>query len=325
MINIAILGCGNIGTRHAKWAAKYGNLVAVCDANMEKAKILAKRFNCKAYFNFTNMLMNDNNIISLVAICTPSGFHKEHTKIALRNNCHVLCEKPMALNVEDCEEMIHAAEKYSKRLFIVKQNRFNEPVQLVKKLIKDGKLGKILGVHLNCIWNRNKDYYKKSQWTGTRDMDGGILFTQFSHFIDLLYYLVGDIERACSTGKNFMHTDTITFPDTIATAFKFVNGAVGTGLFTINSYNKSMEGSILLVCEKGTVKIGGKYLNEIEYQNIEGDNYYVPVTNANLKSRHDAVYKNVINSLSHKEYIVTDMLDGLKTVQIIKKIMDGYK
>jgi len=150
MINIAIVGCGSIGNRHAKWAAKYGKLVAVCDIKKRKANKLANQYDCNSYSGILDMLWDDKVDIDLVAICVPNHLHHILTILAL-DYCHVLCEKPMALTVANCENMINAAEKTNKRLFIVKQNRFNSPVQLVKRLIDQRKLGKILSVHLNCV------------------------------------------------------------------------------------------------------------------------------------------------------------------------------
>ena len=335
MINIAIVGAGAIGKRHAKWAAKYANLIAVADIKRDKALSLANEYKCNAYSSLnslTNML-NGENKIDLVAICTPNGLHAEHTITALKHGCNVLCEKPMALTTEDCEKMIHAAETMNKRLFIVKQNRFNDSVLLIKKLLDENKLGKILSVQLTCAWNRNKEYYNKSVWHGTY-MDGGILFTQFSHFIDLIYYLVGDIEIVQAMSNNFIHKGIIDFPDTFVTSFKFKSGVLGTGHFTINSYGKNMEGSLTIFGEKGTIKIGGQYLNKLEYQNIEGDNYYIIANKTEQNnygsykgssSRHDMVYKNVVATLEGKGGIMTTCMDGLKTVQIIEKILEASK
>lgn len=328
-MNMAIIGCGAIGKRHAKWSSTYGNLIAVCDIVKERAINLAEKYNCRSYKSILQMLCDNKIDIDLVAICTPNGLHSLHTIQALKHGYHVLCEKPMALTLADCEEMIHIAEKTNKRLFVVKQNRFNPPVKEVKKAIDEGKLGDILSIHLSCIWNRNKEYYTKSDWKGSMNMDGGILYTQFSHFIDLLYYLIGDIDKTYSFSDNFMHTNVTKYADTVVTILKFANGSLGTAHFTINSNRKNMEGSLTIIGEKGTVKIGGQYLNTIEYQNI--DNYKIPLiksegncneygTYKGSMSNHDKVYKNVINVLAGKESIISNMLDGMKTIQIIKKI-----
>jgi UDP-N-acetyl-2-amino-2-deoxyglucuronate dehydrogenase len=235
----------------------------------------------------------------------------------------------MATTVRDCERMIHTAEETNKRLFIVKQNRFNPPVQAVKKAIDEGRLGKILNVQVNCFWNRNQEYYTSSDWRGKMKLDGGTLFTQYSHFIDLLYWFVGDVEEVRAFTDNYLHKEVVEFEDTGVVVLKFCNGALGTINFTIDSFGKNMEGSVTLFGEKGTVKVGGQYLNMLEYQSIEG--YQITglapgnppnAYGANLgsMSNHDKVYQNVIDVLTGNGKIATDLLDGLKTVQIIEKI-----
>jgi UDP-N-acetyl-2-amino-2-deoxyglucuronate dehydrogenase len=327
-LNIAIVGVGHIGSQHAKHASSLGNLTAVCDIKQERAKTIASQYNCKAYFSLDELLA-DEKTLDLVAVCTPNGLHAEHSIKALKAGCNVLCEKPMATSVHDCERMIHTAEETNCRLFIVKQNRFNPPVKALKKVIDDGKLGKILDVQVNCYWNRNNEYYASSDWRGKLRMDGGTLFTQYSHFIDLLYWLVGDVEEAQAYTYNFLHTGVVEFEDTGVVILRFCTGALGTINFTINSYGKNMEGSITLFGEKGTVKVGGQYLNLLEYQSIEGyeitglEQGNPPNTYGAYKgsmSNHDKVYQNVIDVLVNQGSIATDLLDGLKTVQIIEKI-----
>jgi predicted dehydrogenase len=234
----------------------------------------------------------------------------------------------MAINVHDCGEMIKAAEKNNKRLFAIKQNRFNPPVSAVKEAIENGKFGKIFSVQLTCFWNRNEDYYNNS-WKGTKDMDGGTLYTQFSHFIDLLYWLIGDIIDTKAYFGNYAHKNIIEFEDTGVVIVKFHNGAIGTINYTVNSYKKNMEGSLTIFGETGTVKIGGQYLNELEYQSFKDFEIKdLPVGNkANnygnyqgSMSNHDLVYKNLVDVLNNGASISTNAFEGLKTVEIIEKI-----
>jgi len=327
-LNIAVVGVGHIGSQHAKHASTLGNLVAVCDIKQDRAKTIAAQYHCASYFSLDELLATEKSL-DLVAVCTPNGLHAEHSINALKAGCNVLCEKPMAISVRDCERMIHTAEETNRRLFIVKQNRFNPPVQALKKVIDDGKLGKILDVQVNCYWNRNKEYYTSSDWRGKLKLDGGVLFTQYSHFIDLLYWLVGDVEEVFAYTDNFLHKGVVEFEDTGVVALRFCNGAVGTINFTIDSFGRNMEGSITLFGEKGTVKVGGQYLNILEYQSIDGyeitglEQGNPPNTYGSYKgsmSNHDKVYQNVIDVLVHQGSIATDLLDGLKTVQIIEKI-----
>ena len=192
----------------------------------------------------------------------------------------------------------------------------------------EGRLGRISSVQLSCFWNRNPDYYRNS-WKGTLKLDGGTLFTQFSHFIDLLYWIVGDIDTVQAYMGNFDHENTIEFEDAGVVIVKFVDGAIGTINYTVNSHGRNMEGSLTLFGDKGTVKIGGQYLNELEYQNIEG--YRVEDLPEGNKannygnyqgsmSNHDKVYENLVEVLRNNAPISTSSFEGLKTVEIIEKI-----
>lgn len=326
-IKFAIIGCGRIAQRHAEHINNNGVLIAVCDIIKEKADDLAKRNNAKSYTEISKML-SENSEIDIVSICSPNGLHAEHSILSLNMGFNVLCEKPMGINVNECGEMIKAAEKANKRLFAIKQNRFNPPIQAVKKVIEEGKMGKIFSIQLSCFWNRNEDYYKNS-WKGTKELDGGTLYTQFSHFIDLLYWLIGDIKNVKSFVGNYNHKGIIEFEDTGVVIVEFYNGAIGTINYTVNSFQKNMEGSITIFGEKGTVKIGGQYLNELEYQNIE--NYRIENLPEGNKannygnyqgsmSNHDKIYENIVNVLKRNASISTSSFEGLKTVEIIDKI-----
>lgn len=326
-IKFCIVGCGRIAERHAEHICNFGTLVAVCDNVKEKADVFAEKFSTKAFYNLGDMLKG-NPDADVISICSPNGLHSEHSITALNAGFNVLCEKPMAINLHDCGEMIKAAEINNKRLFAIKQNRFNPPVSAVKEAIVNGKFGKIFSVQLSCFWNRNEDYYNNS-WKGTKDMDGGTLYTQFSHFIDLLYWLIGDIKDTKAYFGNYAHKNIIEFEDTGVVIVKFHNGAIGTINYTVNSYKKNMEGSLTIFGENGTVKIGGQYLNELEYQNFKDFEIKdLPVGNkANnygnyqgSMSNHDLVYKNLVDVLNNGASISTNAFEGLKTVEIIEKI-----
>ena len=326
-IKFGIIGCGRIAQRHAEHIANKGKLVAVCDIIKEKANELAKRYDARAYYSTEDMFANEKEI-DVIAICSPNGLHAEHSIKGLNAGFHVLCEKPMAINITDCENMIAAERRSGKRLFAIKQNRYNPPVAAVKNIVAEGRLGKIMSMQLNCFWNRNPDYYHNS-WKGTLELDGGTLFTQFSHFIDLLYWMLGDVKNVQAYMGNFTHQGVIEFEDSGVVILEFVNGTIGTINYTVNSHQKNMEGSLTLFGEKGTVKIGGQYLNELEYQDIEGykienlpegnrpNNYgnYV-----GSMSNHDKVYDNVIDVLQNNASMTTSAFEGLKTVEIIERI-----
>jgi predicted dehydrogenase len=327
-LKFGIVGCGRIAQRHAKHINNTNGikLTAVCDIVPERAELLGDAYQAQAFDSLEALLAGSD--VDVLSICSPNGLHAQHSITGLQAGKHILCEKPMAISVYDCGEMIKTAEKANKRLFVIKQNRYNPPVEAVKEAIDQGRLGKINSVQLSCFWNRNEDYYKNS-WKGSRDLDGGTLYTQFSHFVDLLYYLVGDVKEAQAFGDNFCHQGITEFEDTGVVILRFHNNALGTINYTVNSYGGNMEGSLTIFGDKGTVKIGGQYLNELEYQNIEGlviDNLPEGNTANNYgqykgsMSNHDKVYENVADVLLNGGQITTNMFEGLKTVEIIDKI-----
>lgn len=332
MINFVLIGCGKIGKRHAAFMATFGKLLAVCDVDKNRADALANQFDVPTFYAIDDLLHNIKNA-TVAAVCTPNGLHAQHSIQLLNAGLHVICEKPMALTVEDCNKMIAVAEENNKYLFCVKQNRFNPPVAAVKKLIDEGFLGKIYSIQLNCFWNRNDDYYTNS-WHGTKALDGGTLFTQFSHFIDLLYWMFGDVKHVEALIKNCKHQNSIEFEDTGVAMLEFETGTIGTINYTVNSFEQNMEGSLTIFGENGTVKIGGQYLNEITYQHIK--NYSIeklPEGNApnnygnyqGSMSNHDKVYENVVNVLINNANTTVSMMEALKTVEIIQRIYSAAK
>ena len=326
-MKFAIIGCGNIGKRHAEQIEAIGKLAAVCDIIRSKADELGEKYNAGSFSSIEELFAQEKDI-DVVVICTPNGLHAQHSIISLQAGCHVLCEKPMAINSSDCLVMIQEAEKAGKHLIIVKQNRFNPPVVAVKKLLDEKKLGNLYSIQLNCFWNRDAGYYKSS-WKGTMELDGGILFTQFSHFIDLLYWMLGDVKKVKAFKKNFAHKNIIEFEDTGVVILEFENGVIGTINYTVNSFQKNMEGSLTVFGEKGTVKIGGQYLNVLEYQQIK--DHIIADLPAGKKandygsyqgsmSNHDKVYQNLVDVIQNNATMAASSYDGLKTVQIIEKI-----
>jgi UDP-N-acetyl-2-amino-2-deoxyglucuronate dehydrogenase len=327
-LKFAIIGCGRIAARHAEQINRLGVLTAVCDKVESRAANFGEKYGARVYTNSDTLLSAEKDL-DVVTICTPNGLHAEHSIKAFRNGFHVLCEKPMAISVYDCGEMIKEAEKANKRLFVVKQNRYNPPVRAIKDAIDDNRLGRIFSIQLNCFWNRNMEYYTDSDWKGTLSLDGGTLFTQFSHFIDLLYWIFGDVKKVNAFTSNFNHRKIIEFEDSGVVIVEFYNGIIGTINYTVNSFAKNMEGSLTIFGEYGTVKIGGQYLNELEYQNIKDfritdlppgnpPNNYGQYSGS--MSNHDKVYENVIDVLLNKGTIGTNGFEGLKTVEIIDKI-----
>lgn len=326
-LRFSLIGCGRIGERHAALMNKNGQLVSVCDVIKERADRLSDLYGAKAFYSTKDLLQAEEKA-DVIAICTPNGLHAEQSIDALQSGRHVLCEKPMAISSKDCSSMIAAAGKADRKLFVVKQNRFNPPLKALKQLIEEGRLGKIFSLQLNCFWNRGADYYQNS-WRGTRALDGGTLYTQFSHFIDLLYWMIGEVKETKALLANYAHKGLIEFEDTGVIILEFVNGVIGTMNYTVNSYKKNMEGSLTIFGEKGTVKVGGQYLNKLEYQDIEnytigeipegnGANEYGSYQGS--MSNHDKVYENLTSYLQEGEPVYMQALEGLKTVEIIEKI-----
>ena len=323
--SFAIIGCGRIAKRHAEQIIKYGTLVAVCDIIPQKAGEMAEQYNAKAYHSIEELLADEKGL-DVVSICTPNGLHAQHSIKVLQAGINVLCEKPLCISSSDGKKMIEAAAKADRKLFVVKQNRYNPPVVFLKELIRTGKLGNIFSFQINCFWNRPDSYY--TEWKGKKNMDGGTLFTQFSHFIDLLYWLLGDVETVNAITKNFAHK-AIEGEDTGIVMFEMKSGAIGSLNYTVNSFNKNMEGSFTVFAEKGTIKVGGQYLNELEYFNVEGSSApELPSGNpANSygfyegsMSNHDKVYENLILALQDPLHEFASAADGLKTVEIVEKI-----
>ena len=323
----AIVGCGHIGKRHAKHIQNHpkAELVGVYDVLQKQSEALVAEYGGVAFSSYESLLEAEFDIVN---VCTPNGSHHTLTVSALNAGIHVLVEKPMAIKKSYCEQMVKASLDNGKRLFVVKQNRFNPPVQAVKNVVDGGKLGRIFSVVVNGYWNRNEQYYKQSDWRGTLEMDGGTLFTQFSHFIDILYYLFGDVKVISGLTVNANHQGLIEFEDTGSFVFKLVESdAIGSLNYTTNAFDKNLEGSICVFAENGTIKIGGQYLNAIEYQATKGfEIEELPIVDkandygfyAGSMSNHDKVIDNVIQSLNGNEKIMTNAYDGLKVVEIIE-------
>lgn len=326
MIKFAIIGFGHIGRRHAKHIMENPEtkLVAVCDINEQvKSDLPASNI---SFFTHLNELLTHTEV-DVVSICTPNYLHSAHTIEVLNSGKHAVVEKPMALSSQECEMMIECAQANNKIIFAVKQNRYNPPVQLVKEQLLSGRLGKVLMMQVNCFWNRSDAYYAQSAWRGSKKMDGGCLFTQFSHFVDILYYLNGPILSAKGAIYNFLHQHNTEFEDSGTFILKAANDALINFNFTTCSFEKNMEGSITIFAEKGTIKIGGQYLNTIEYQSVEGED--LPKINISSKendyglykgsmSNHDKIIQNVVDVLEHEENVMTSGEEGKAVVEIIE-------
>ncbi len=323
-----VIGAGHIGKRHAEMISRHADaeLIAMCDRRTKEE--------CEATFEVPfytdpNELLEAHPDIDVISICTPNGLHAAHALIALEHKKHIVIEKPMGLTKADCEKVIYSALNVSRQVFCVMQNRYSPPSVWIKEMVESGKLGDIYMVQINCYWNRDDRYYKKLHWKGSMELDGGTLFTQFSHFIDIMYWLFGDIDNIQAKFKDFKHQTNTEFEDSGFVNFDFVNGGMGALNFSTAVNDQNFESSMTIVAEKGTVKIGGQYMNEVEYCHVE--DYTMPQlppsnpandygTYKGSAANHGYVIDNVIDTLSGKSNISTNALEGLKVVDIIERI-----
>jgi oxidoreductase len=250
---------------------------------------------------------------------------------AIETGHHVVIEKPMALTTADAEKVVYAGLKFRKQIFCVMQNRYSPPSVWIKDLIESGRLGHIYMVQLNCYWNRDARYYRPGGWHGTADLDGGTLFTQFSHFIDILYWLFGDITDIQARFADFNHEHLTDFEDSGVVSFRFTNGGLGSLNYSTSVWDKNQESSLTIIAENGSVKIGGQYMDKVEYCHIKDYTMPdLPPTNPGndygaykgSAQNHHYVIRNVVNVLSENttDTITTNVLEGMKVVDIIGRI-----
>ena len=332
-IKFAVVGAGHIGMRHAEMIERNPNasLIAICDIKA-KEDCNAKDYNGPFYQSLDDMLGEQD--FDVLCVATPNGLHAEHALKGLKANKHIVLEKPMALKKNDCEKVIFTALERAKQVFCVMQNRYSPPSVWIKDIMNNNLLGNIHMVQINCYWNRDDRYYKKGGWKGNLELDGGTLFTQFSHFVDIMYWLFGDIKNIRTNFQDFTHKDSTDFEDSGFVSFDFINGGMGSINYSTSVWGKNFESSLTIIAEKGTVKIGGQYMNEVEYCNIE--NYEMtelpPANPANdygnykgSAANHNYIFDNVIETLQGKTSITTNALEGLKVVEIIERIYETNK
>jgi predicted dehydrogenase len=316
--------------RHAEMIQRNpeAELVALCDIR-PAAELARKGAESVPFFNTPEEMFAAFPDIDVVNVCTPNGLHAEHSLKALENHKHVVCEKPMAITKADCEKIIYKALQVSRTVFGVMQNRYSPPSEWLKEIIENKRLGDIFLVQLNCFWNRDDRYYKKGSWKGTSDLDGGTLFTQFSHFIDIMYWVFGDITDINGVFADFNHQQSTCFEDSGIVNFRFINGGMGSINYTTAVFDTNLESSITVIGSKGSIKIGGQYMNEVVYCHIDG--YQMPelppVNPANdygtykgSAANHHYIIENVIDTLKGRTTMTTNALEGLKVVEIIERI-----
>ncbi len=335
-IKFAVVGCGSIGKRHIAVldAESNAEIVAICDTDEKKCKELSLLYGNIPYYTSYDKMLSEIKA-DVINVVTPHALHAEMTIKALDQKFNVLVEKPMALSMKDCNAMNAAAENNNMKLWVVKQNRHNIPVKLAKDAIDKGMLGKIFMVKCDILWNRYQGYYDESPWRGKKDQEGGALFTQASHFIDLLVWWCGDVVDV----KAFMETQNhnIQTEDSGNAIVKFSSGAMGSVNWTTCVYNKNYEGSITIIGEYGTVKIGGQYLNKIEFWDVNGYPLqegieFTDKPNAYGKyqgtsSNHDKVIKTIIEALNHNNVGIDTVegFEGMRCVDAIEKMYNSLK
>ena len=331
-IKFAVVGCGHIGKRHAEMIHRNGEseLVALIDVK-PKSELGIDQYTVP-FFPSLEDFFNTEIDVDIINIATPNGFHAEQSLTALEARKHIVVEKPMALNKQDAEKVIFKALQVHKHVFAVMQNRYSPPSVWIKELVESGKLGKIYMMQLNCYWNRDDRYYKPGSWHGSKALDGGTLFTQFSHFIDIMYWLFGDIDNIKGKFNDFNHKNLTDFEDSGFVSFDFVNGGMGCINYSTSVWNQNLESSMTIIAENGSIKIGGQYMNEVEYCHIK--DYTMPTlatTNPGndygaykgSAQNHHYVIENVVDVLKGRAPITTNALEGLKVVDIIERIYNS--
>lgn len=350
-LHFAMIGCGRIAAEHVRQITRVGKLAAVVDIDSLKAEQYALRYGVP-FFTNTAELYTSGIHIDIVVIATPNGLHSIQAIEALENGYHVLVEKPVALTISDISLMQTAAEKAGKNIYTVMQNRFNPPVELMKALLKEHALGSIKEVLVKCFWHRPASYYTNS-WHGTLALDGGVLFTQYSHFIDLLCWFFGKGKLLEASFINRLHKGLIEFEDEGNLQLVFDNNIRVQMEYSINEPYVNKEGSITIIGEKGTMKAGGAYLNEWEYttedkelkNSIEllqkkslfdfGDRLNQTAgIHSNVQSsepnnygnyqgsmrNHHCVYDSLVQSLQHQAPYYTSIEEAKNTIELINLI-----
>ncbi|XFA74188.1 Gfo/Idh/MocA family oxidoreductase [Thermosynechococcaceae cyanobacterium Okahandja] len=321
-IRIAVIGCGRISRNHFNAIEKYAHdleLVALCDIDNAVLDEHCQRYGILGYLKLEELLEREQP--DVVVLCTPSGIHPEQAIWAARYGVNVITEKPMATRWQDGLRMVRACDEAKVRLFVVKQNRFNPTLQLLKRAVEEKRFGKIHLVHLNVFWTRPQSYYDQAKWRGTWEFDGGAFMNQASHYVDLLDWLFGSVEKVQAMVST---TRDIEVEDTGVLNVRWRNGALGSMAVTMLTYPKNYEGSITIIGEKGTVRVGGTAVNEIQtWEFADTREYDEQVEQASYETTsvygfgHSRYYENVIDVLRGKTEPETDGREGLKSLEIL--------
>jgi len=320
----AVIGCGRIAASHFaafEQMRDRAELVAVCDIDPAALEAAAKRTRARAYANLTDLLAGDSGA-DIVVLATPSGLHPEQAIQVAQSGRHVMTEKPMATRWEDGKRMVQACDNAGVRLFVVKQNRYNTTLRLLKRAVEEGRFGRIYMVTVNVFWTRPQSYYDSAKWRGTWEFDGGAFMNQASHYVDLLDWLIGPVESVYAYTATLARA--IEVEDSGVAAVRWRTGALGTINVTMLTYPKNLEGSITVVGEKGTARVGGVAVNEIQHWTFaDAADYDAQVKSANYQTPsvyglgHPAYYDNVIKVLRGEAEPQTDGREGLRSLELL--------
>jgi predicted dehydrogenase len=333
MLKIALVGCGRIAVRHAELLGAGqiagARLVSVCDVVEQKARALAEKYGVPWYVDMDEMMRRET--VDVVSVLTPSGMHAEHVVQLAKHGRHILVEKPMALTVDDADAMISACDENSVKLFVVKQNRFNVPVRKLREAVDGGRFGKLVLGTVRVRWCRKQDYYDQDSWRGTWAYDGGVLTNQASHHVDMLEWMMGEVESVFARSTTALVN--IEAEDTIVVTLKFRNGALGVIEATTATRPKDLEGSISILGEKGAVEVGGFAVNQMKvWQFAEpapGDEDVLGKYSVNPPDvygfGHKAYYEHVVDCLDHGGPHLVDGLVGRKSIELISAIYESVE
>jgi len=333
MLNFVLVGCGRISKKHAELLGSGqipdARLIAVCDIDINKAKKLGEQYNVPYYSDMDKMMQNEQ--VDVVTILTESGNHAKHTIHLAKYGKHIVVEKPMALRLDDADEMIKTCAENNCKLFVVKQNRFNLPIIQLRKALEAGRFGKLVLGTVRVRWSRTQEYYDQDSWRGTWALDGGVLTNQSSHHIDLLQWMMGEVESVFAKSSTALVN--IEAEDTAVVVLKFKNGALGIIEATTAVRPKDLEGSVSILGEKGTVEIGGFAVNQITHWNFVDKNpqddevkerYSVNPPNV-YGFGHLEYYKDVVNSIQNNTKSLIDGFEGKKSLEIISAIYESIE
>ena len=327
---IALVGCGRISKNHFEAIDKLDGLelVAVCDADPERAKQAGLEWKVPYFTSYERMLAESN--ADVVTIATPSGLHPEQGIAAAKTGKHVVMEKPMAISLTAADALVQACDKAGVQLFVVKQNRLNPPVQLLKRAVDRNRFGRIYLASCAVHWARPQEYYDQAPWRGTWEFDGGAFMNQASHYVDLMQWVMGPVESVMA--KTATLARRIETEDTGIAILKFRSGALGTIEVTMLAYPRNLEGSLTILGEKGSAKIGGTAVNKIEHWEFaepDDDDRLVEAANTNPPNvyglGHQGYYRNVLSVLRGEAKPDTDGRAGRKSLELILGIYESAK